>query len=91
MTQNRHPAGLDKTVQRHRRRRDQGNPSPSLLRHLALIGSLGWLIVVPFLAGIFAGQWIDQRFGTGITFTAGLMLMGLAGGCVLAWRRIHNP
>ena len=34
-------------------------------RNLALMGSLGWLIVIPALLGMGAGIWLDRTFNTG--------------------------
>ena len=62
----------------------------SLGQNLALIGALGWTIVVPTLLGIFAGRWLDQAFHSGIFWTLGLLVAGLAAGCMFAWRRMHS-
>ncbi len=37
----------------------------SIGQNLAMIGALGWTIVTPTLLGIFAGRWLDRRFGIG--------------------------
>lgn len=77
---------------RRRRRADwkrQGERPLAL--NLAMIGALGWLIVVPTLGGIFAGRWLDARAGGGLTFTAALLFAGLALGAGLAWQRMHRP
>ena len=60
----------------------------SLGQNLAMVGSLGWLIVVPTLAGVALGRWLDYRFGTGIQFTGALIVVGVALGGWLAWQRI---
>lgn len=83
---------LARAVETHRQRRDvwiRGGER-SLARNLAMIGALGWLIVVPMLAGMFAGRWIDRTYGQGIFWTASLLFLGLALGCRLAWQRIHH-
>ncbi len=87
-----HPAGLDKSVERRRRQiaRWEKEGERSLGQNLAMIGSLGWSIVIPMLAGIFAGRWLDQRLGTGITLTAALLFLGLAVGSWSAWRRMRK-
>lgn len=59
-----------------------------LARNLAMIGALGWLIVAPTLVALFLGRWIDHRAGGGIFWTGALLMVGLAIGCWLAWRRI---
>jgi ATP synthase protein I len=62
----------------------------SVARRLAQIGVLGWITVVPMLAGIFAGRWVDRTFGTGIFWTAPLLMAGAALGCWSAWRWVQS-
>jgi ATP synthase protein I len=54
----------------------------------AAITGLGWLVVVPAVAGFLAGRWLDARFGTGIVLSAGAGLVGLVFGAFAAWRRV---
>ena len=75
-------------VRRHQQRnlawlRD-GNPS--IARRLGQIGVLGWIIVVPMLIGMFTGRWLDRIFGTGIFWTAPLLMLGVVLGGWSAWR-----
>lgn len=63
----------------------------SIGQNLAMIGVLGWTVVIPTLLGIFAGRWLDHTFRSGIFWTLGLMVAGLAAGCAFAWRRMHGP
>ncbi len=58
----------------------------SVGRRLAQIGVLGWIFVVPTLAGLFFGRWLDARFSTGIFWSAPLMLLGLCIGGWTAWK-----
>ena len=87
-----HPERLDEAVRlRHERRaRWQRDGERSIGQNLAMIGALGWTIVTPTLLGIFAGRWLDQTFRSGIFWTLGLLVAGLAVGCWLAWQRIHR-
>lgn len=73
---------------RQRRARQEGEPSFG--RYLAQVGVLGWTIVLPTLLGVFAGRWLDHRFGTGIFWTGPLLMAGLAIGCWAAWRWMHG-
>jgi ATP synthase protein I len=57
-------------------------------KNIALMGSLGWLIVIPALLGMGAGVWLDRTFKTGVLWSGALLVAGLALGCWLAWRRI---
>ncbi|MGD0635849.1 MAG: AtpZ/AtpI family protein [Beijerinckiaceae bacterium] len=76
--------GVKLRGERHRRWLGQGEPS--VARHLAQIGVLGWLIVVPTLTGLFAGRWLDTTFKSGLFCTAPLLMLGLALGCWSAWK-----
>ena len=82
---------LDEAVRRRRERRAlwRSEGERSLGQNLAMIGALGWTIVTPALLGVFAGRWLDRQFGLGVFWTLGLLVAGLALGCVLAWRRMH--
>lgn len=84
--------GLEQAVKKRQERRDlwQREGERSLGQNLAMIGALGWTIVVPTLLGIFAGRWLDRTFQSGIFWTLGLLVAGLAAGCTFAWRRMHS-
>jgi ATP synthase protein I len=70
--------------ERHERWLREGDPS--VARRLAQIGVLGWIIVVPLLIGVFVGRWLDQKFNSGLFWTAPLLMLGLALGCWSAWK-----
>jgi len=73
-----------------RRTRWQREGERSVGENLALIGALGWTIITPTLLGIFLGRWLDRTFASGIFWTLGLLVLGLAAGCALAWKRMHR-
>ena len=73
-----------------RQLRSRREGEPSLLRQLASVGVLGWVLVVPTLLGIALGRWLDAQWATGITFTAALLLLGILLGGWAAWRWIHR-
>jgi len=73
---------------RDRRARHEGERP--LARNLALAGSLGWLIVLPALAGAALGRALDHRFGGGVTFTAASLACGVAWGMYMAWQRMKE-
>lgn len=77
-------------TRRARRERWQREGERSIGQNLAMIGALGWTIVLPTVAGMFAGRWLDRHFNMGIFWTLGLLMAGLALGCALAWKRIHG-
>ncbi len=83
---------LRRRVRTHRNRKEfwEREGERSLGQNLAMIGALGWLIVVPALVGIFLGRWLDQLAATGIMWTAALLFLGVIAGCIMAWKRIHH-
>jgi ATP synthase protein I len=78
------------SIRRRRDRLSRGEESGprSVVEHLSLIGSLGWLIVTPILIGILAGRWLDRLAGSQIFWTASLVFMGAAIGSWLAWKKV---
>ncbi|MFA5801335.1 MAG: AtpZ/AtpI family protein [Thermoleophilia bacterium] len=50
----------------------------------------GWSVVVPTLAGLAIGNWIDNRYPTGFSWTLTLMAAGLILGCLNAWYWIRH-
>ncbi len=73
-------------LQDRRRRRWLRDGDGSVARQLAQIGVLGWIVVVPILIGIFSGRWLDQRFNSGLTWTAPLLMLGAVLGFWSAWK-----
>ena len=55
-----------------------------------MIGMIGWLVVTPTVAGIFLGHWLDSFFSSGIFWTGTLLVLGVAFGCFLAWKRLSE-
>jgi ATP synthase protein I len=68
----------------------RADPEPSLGRRLGQIGVLGWTIIVPTLLCLFLGRWVDRTLGTGIFFSAPLLMTGAAIGFWSAWRWMHR-
>jgi ATP synthase protein I len=85
------PDGLARTVRRQRQRQQRWlrEREPSMARFIGQIGVLGWIIVTPTLIGLFVGRWLDHKLGTGIFWSAPLMLVGVVIGCWSAWRWMH--
>jgi len=91
MTPAEHPERLDEAVRTRRERRERGTREGerSIGQNLAMIGALGWTVVIPTLGGLFLGRWLDREFASGLFWTLGLLTLGLAAGCALAWKRMH--
>ncbi len=83
---------LEQAVRKRQERRAlwEREGERSLGQNLAMIGALGWTIVTPTLLGIFAGRWLDRIFQSGVFWTLGLLVAGLAAGCFFAWKRMHG-
>lgn len=80
---------IRRRIERFRRAQREGEPSVG--RQMGQIGVLGWIIVTPMLVGLFIGRWLDQQFGTGIFWSAPLLILGTVLGCWSAWRWMHEP
>jgi ATP synthase protein I len=68
----------------------RADPEPSLGARLGQIGVLGWTIIVPTLLFLFLGRWLDRIFGSGIFFSAPMLMAGAAIGFWSAWRWMHR-
>lgn len=73
-----------------RDRKSVEEPEPSLGVRLGQIGILGWTIIVPTLLGVILGRFIDRSLGTGIFFSAPLIMIGAAFGLWSAWKWMHR-
>lgn len=58
----------------------------SVGRRLAQIGVLGWIFVAPTLLGLFLGHKLDAYLGSGLFWSAPLMVLGLCLGGWTAWK-----
>ncbi|XUM22408.1 AtpZ/AtpI family protein [Bradyrhizobium oligotrophicum S58] len=86
------PDGLTKAVRDRRARWEswRSDGDSSVARFVGQIGVLGWIIVAPTLIGLFVGRWLDRWLGTGIFWSAPLLLLGVVIGCWSAWRWMHQ-
>jgi ATP synthase protein I len=87
------PNGLAETVRRERGRQQRWmrEERPSMARFIGQIGVLGWIIVGPMLIGLFVGRWVDHKLGSGIFWSAPLLVVGVVVGCWSAWQWMHRP
>lgn len=84
---------MDTAIRRHIQRQKTGETdgSVNVSQHLARIGVLGWTIITPPLAGLLVGRWLDHRTGSGVAFSAALLLAGFAVGGWSAWKWMSHP
>lgn len=59
-------------------------------RAIAILGVVGWSVVIPTLIGVAVGAWIDHRWPSRFSWAVMLLIAGLAIGCVSAWLRIRE-
>jgi ATP synthase protein I len=75
---------------RRQARRAREDRRLTFLEGISLVGAVGWMVVLPALAGAAAGRYIDQREVSGVFWTLSLMMLGLVLGCATAWRHIQR-
>lgn len=73
-------------VDRFRRR----EPGGRFWRSLALIGGVGWPIVLLATGGALLGRFLDGRLGTGVRFTLMILTVGTVLGCFIAYRTLRG-
>ena len=83
---------LRRSIESRRRRKAmwEREGERSLAQNLAMVGALGWLIVVPTLLGGFLGRWLDGLLDTGVQFTLPGVFLGVGLGAWMAWRRMNE-
>jgi ATP synthase protein I len=82
---------LEKRVGSSERRkmRAQRHGVSSIWSGMAMFGIIGWSVVIPTLAGVMLGRWLDASYpAPGRSWTLALIIAGLVVGCVTAWRWI---
>jgi ATP synthase protein I len=63
----------------------------SILAQLGGLGILGLLFVIPVVAGVYLGNWIDAKFpGYSVGWTISLMLLGIVIGMVNVYRYLRR-
>jgi ATP synthase protein I len=62
----------------------------SFWRSLSVLGTVGWSIALPAVAGAWLGHRLDLRFDTGVRFTLMLLTAGVMIGSVVAWRVVRS-
>jgi ATP synthase protein I len=60
-------------------------------RGLTVIGVVGWTVALPAVGGAELGRWLDAHAAMKpFSWTLCLLLLGLALGCVAAWRQVDR-
>ncbi len=94
MTQQKHQSSPDKdfskSVEKQARRKIKARQDGrhSVFFGLGMFGLIGWSVIIPTIAGIALGLWIDRRWPGPVSWTLTFMFIGVVLGCVNAWRWI---
>ena len=78
---------LERDVDRLERREPS---SASFWRSLSVLGTIGWSIALPAVAGAWLGHRLDAHLETGVRFTLMLLFAGVVLGSVIAWRVVRE-
>jgi len=78
---------LERDVGRLERRE---HSAESFWRSLSVLGTVGWSITLPAIAGVWVGRRLDTSFDTGVRFTLMLLVAGVMLGSVVAWRVVRE-
>lgn len=75
---------LRKSVEKQIRRMKKAEEErPTLLAQSIFMGTLSLLFVLPVLAGVYLGNWLDDQASEySVRWTIGLMLLGLVVGII---------
>lgn len=58
--------------------------------YISRITVVGWLFVIPVVAGAYLGRYLDRRYGSNVSWTITLIIIGVAVGIYNAWRFIDG-
>ena len=57
---------------------------------LGMFGLVGWSITAPTLAGAGFGIWLDHHYPQTFSWALSLLIVGLIGGCFMAWQWVNK-
>ncbi|MBN1917857.1 MAG: AtpZ/AtpI family protein [Verrucomicrobia bacterium] len=82
------PKRVADRAERLKRAREEGDRG--FWQNLGLIGSVGWMIILPAVGGSLLGRYIDGKAEDPISWTLTLLVVGLVIGCVGAWQHMRR-
>src|SRR5580658_2749037 len=65
-------------------------PVPGVWAGLGTMGLIGWSVTIPTLPCVTLGVWLDHHYPSRHDWTLALLAVGLAIGCLNAWRWVAN-
>jgi ATP synthase protein I len=75
---------------RQQAERTRRSRSVTFWRGLGEVGSVGWMVALPAVAGALLGRKLDASLGTGIFWTLSLLFLGVGLGGAAAWRHVKR-
>jgi ATP synthase protein I len=84
--------GFDRTVgaQEERKLRARRAGQGRIWLGFAAFGLIGWSVAVPTVLGVALGVWLDRRYPSRLSWTLMLLGVGVAVGCLNAWRWVSH-
>jgi ATP synthase protein I len=73
-----------------RRRRARETQRDSVWTWLGTFGLVGWTVIVPTLAGLAFGVFLDSRLDSSISFAITFLVLGVGVGLSMAWYWVHQ-
>jgi F0F1-type ATP synthase assembly protein I len=71
-------------------RKDEERENRSLLRQAAVLSAIPGFLVVPPVAGVFIGRWLDQRYHTQPWLLLVFLLLGFGSGIRLTVQTLRR-
>ncbi|KIG16821.1 hypothetical protein DB30_03983 [Enhygromyxa salina] len=85
------PARLAQHIEQQARQHQRsGARVGNLWQQVARVGTLGWMIVLPIVAGAVVGHLLDLRFDSGVRWALALMFVGVISGGYALYRAMQE-
>lgn len=81
-------AAIDRKARR--RARAARDRDRTIWSWLGMMGLVGWSVAIPAVVGAFAGQWLDARLDSDVSWTITGVVLGMTVGCLQAWYWIER-
>jgi ATP synthase protein I len=73
---------IDKTQPPENRPEDTSN----VMNLIAEVSTLAWNLVIPIVGGVMIGNYLDNRYNSGVTWTLSLLVLGV----IIAFSNLYN-
>lgn len=58
----------------------------NVMNLLAEVSTLAWNLVIPIVGGVILGNYLDNRYDSGVTWTLSLLVLGV----IIAFSNLYN-